>query len=429
MGNCTGLDAWVPEPAAAAENEPPARLASPGATGSGGEEVNVDNCGSSSTVRGTDNIGEKPQIYIEVDATAMVNIKAGTEYTLVPVDSDVVTEAAVNSIPAADMPPQQPLEWNGTTDDRMAEQQLNGNEREAVSKEQMQRDSYGLEQSVMNGFEPAAIAVTKSEVPDESSELDTDYDSGDKITYTPLMAVPQPQHEQQQPQQTAVSQPSHEAATAASHMQHNTGGYDEMPYRHPTSPMFVASSQHALQHQSPFLVHSRASWAPFSGTSHSQASTGAAGGASGGLGAGTSNGGPAGADSGLHAVLGGDDGPSNGDFGRGASGDAAASELMGVARVANMGQLQHMVGPLDSVPYYMPFNGRENHNEKERKRRTRIKNACQTLRSLVPGLSEKTDKATVFEFTVQYLVHLRRHIGSKQDKAISQEFMEKYSPY
>lgn len=66
-----------------------------------------------------------------------------------------------------------------------------------------------------------------------------------------------------------------------------------------------------------------------------------------------------------------------------------------------------------------------NHNEKERKRRTRIKNACQTLRSLVPGLSEKTDKATVFEFTVQYLLHLRRHLGSKHDK----EFMEKYSPY
>lgn len=389
----------------------------------------------------------------------MVNLKAGTQYTLVPVESDGVTAAAVNSIPAAEMPPQQPLEWDRTTDGRMHEGEQNGNPGEVASKEEIQRDSFGLEQSMMNGFGPATIAPTKTEEPDERSELDTDFESGDKMTYTPLMTVPQQPHEQQQ--QPPVTQPSHAAPTAASHMskkkrlakraatrstrcaraclqQHNGSGYDDMRYRHPTSPMYVAPSQHTMQHQPPFLVHSRATWAPYPGTSNAQAAymtlpqataAGAAGGASNGLGAGTSNGGPVGADGGLHAALGGDDGPSNGDFGRGAAGDAAGNDLMGVARVANMGQIQHMVGPLDNVPYYMPFNGRENHNEKERKRRTRIKNACQTLRSLVPGLSEKTDKATVFEFTVQYLLHLRRHLGSKHDKTISQEFMEKYSPY
>lgn len=36
--------------------------------------------------------------------------------------------------------------------------------------------------------------------------------------------------------------------------------------------------------------------------------------------------------------------------------------------------------------------GRETHNEKERKRRYRIKNACSLLKDLIPGLTEKTDK-------------------------------------
>ncbi|XP_022247349.1 transcription factor-like 5 protein [Limulus polyphemus] len=94
-------------------------------------------------------------------------------------------------------------------------------------------------------------------------------------------------------------------------------------------------------------------------------------------------------------------------------------------RLASTGQFQQIIGSLESVPLFLPLNGRENHNEKERKRRGRIKNACQGLRSLVPGLSEKTDKATVFEFTVQYLVHLKKHIGIQYDK----DFIEKYLQY
>lgn len=49
---------------------------------------------------------------------------------------------------------------------------------------------------------------------------------------------------------------------------------------------------------------------------------------------------------------------------------------------------------------------REMHNEIERRRRLRIKQCCDILRNLVPGLSDKTDKATVLEHTVKYVNHL-----------------------
>ncbi|XP_067129693.1 uncharacterized protein [Centruroides vittatus] len=86
--------------------------------------------------------------------------------------------------------------------------------------------------------------------------------------------------------------------------------------------------------------------------------------------------------------------------------------------------ISQVIRSLDNEQY-LSFSGRENHNEKERKRRNRIKNACQTLRNLVPGMSNKTDKATVFEFTVEYLIHLKKYVGSKYDK----DFLEKCSPY
>ncbi|KAL3225931.1 hypothetical protein MRX96_025402 [Rhipicephalus microplus] len=210
-----------------------------------------------------------------------------------------------------------------------------------------------------------------------------------------------------------------------SRQQHAPTGYEAaaLRYRPTTSPVYGGPPQHTLQHQTttPYLVNPRGSWTPFAGTTTTQATGPADAAASAAAGltgrAGSSSSAAASAESGLHASLGADEVTSAGEFSRGATGEASAGDMMsGVTRVANMGQLQHMVGPLDNVPYYMPFNGRENHNEKERKRRTRIKNACQTLRTLVPGLSDKTDKATVFEFTVQYLLHLRRHLGTKHDK-------------
>ena len=38
------------------------------------------------------------------------------------------------------------------------------------------------------------------------------------------------------------------------------------------------------------------------------------------------------------------------------------------------------------------------------------------MRQCIPGLGEKTDKATVFEFAAAYLLFLRRQIGSQFDK-------------
>lgn len=457
---------------------------------------------------------EKPQFYIEVDASSMVSLKAGTHYTLVPLDSD---QAAAAAIPTSGSIAQS-LAWGRTLDGRLPGDESAGNPR-AVSKEELTGESFGLDQGMMSSFDATSVAPGKAEEPD--TPLDAEFEeSEEKMTYTPLMTVSQ---QQQQQEQQAQAHEATAAAAAAAQMQHATGGFDgaAMRYRHPTSPLYVAPPQHALQHQTttPFLVHQRGSWAPYTATTAAQASmtmseccstgmaseirgspapvsrsrrlrgqrfeprsaanvqlswasqvrvrrpirsgymihgpslqgyapcphqitaylplpttshSGAAASAAASIAgdASSSSGGATAADSGLHTTLGADEVASAGDYGRSATGEASGSDIMsGVARVANMGQIQHMVGPLDNVPYYMPFNGRENHNEKERKRRTRIKNACQTLRSLVPGLSDKTDKATVFEFTVQYLLHLRRHLGTKQDKSISQEFMEKYSPY
>ncbi|KAH7982784.1 hypothetical protein HPB52_007112 [Rhipicephalus sanguineus] len=372
--------------------------------------------------------GEKSQFYIEVDADSMANLKAGTQYTLVPMDADQATAAAIPTSGIA-----QTLAWGRTLDGRLPGEEAAGNPR-VVSKEELTRDALGLDQGMMNTFD----ATGKTEVPDQP--LDAEFEgSENKMTYTPLMPVPLQQ--QQQQQQTQAHEAT-AAAAAAAQMQHATNGYDaaELRYRHPTSPMYSAPPQHTLPHQTTFLVPPRGSWTPFTGTTTAQAylplATGshscAAACAAAGLAGGpcSSSGAATAAGSGLHASLGADEVTSAGHFGRSATGEATGGDIMsGVTRVANMGQMQHMVGPLVNVPYYMPFHGRENHNEKERKRRARIKNACQTLRSLVPGLSEKTDKATVFEFTVQYLLHLRRHLGTKRDKSISQEFMEKYSPY
>ncbi|KAL5007268.1 hypothetical protein ScPMuIL_016074 [Solemya velum] len=68
---------------------------------------------------------------------------------------------------------------------------------------------------------------------------------------------------------------------------------------------------------------------------------------------------------------------------------------------------------------------REQHNLKERKRRARIKDACDLMRKLVPGMSDKTDKATVFEFAARYIHFLKSYTGNHHDK----DFLLKYSPY
>ncbi|KAL1439972.1 hypothetical protein MTO96_009797 [Rhipicephalus appendiculatus] len=391
------------------------------------ETAKAGACCSSASSSNPNAAGEKSQFYIEVDASSMVNLKAGTQYTLVPFDADQATAAAIPTSCIA-----QTLSWGRTLNGRLPGEEAAGNPRVA-SKEELTSNAFGLDQGMMNNFN----APGKTEEPD--SPLDADFGSSeDKMAYTPLMPLCLQQQQQQHQHQTQAHGAT-AAAAAAAQMQHATSGYDAaaLRYRHPTSPVYVAPPQHTLPHQTTFLMQPRGSWTPFNGNTTAQAyhplatagHSGAAASAAAGC-AGSSSGAATAAASGLHASLGADEVTSAGHFGRSATGEATGGDIMsGMAPVANMGQMQHMVGPMVNVPYYMPFQGRENHNEKERKRRARIKNACQTLRSLVPGLSEKTDKATVFEFTVQYLLHLRRHLGTKRDKSISQEFMEKYSPY
>ncbi|XP_064599846.1 uncharacterized protein LOC135466342 [Liolophura sinensis] len=80
-------------------------------------------------------------------------------------------------------------------------------------------------------------------------------------------------------------------------------------------------------------------------------------------------------------------------------------------------------------PYYSRQDdsdpSRQQHNHKERIRRARIRDACHLMRQLVPGMSDKTDKATVFEFAARYVHFLRTFVGDQYDK----DFLIKYSPY
>lgn len=72
--------------------------------------------------------------------------------------------------------------------------------------------------------------------------------------------------------------------------------------------------------------------------------------------------------------------------------------------------------------------GKEAHNAKERARRSRIKIACEQLRSILPGITLKTDKATVFEFAVQYITYLRSLVGQRHQR-VDMEFLKQCSPY
>lgn len=65
------------------------------------------------------------------------------------------------------------------------------------------------------------------------------------------------------------------------------------------------------------------------------------------------------------------------------------------------------------------------HNLNERKRRARITIACDFMRKLVPGLSDKTDKATVFEYAARYIHFLNAQVGKEYDA----NFLVKYCNY
>ena len=71
-------------------------------------------------------------------------------------------------------------------------------------------------------------------------------------------------------------------------------------------------------------------------------------------------------------------------------------------------------------PYQPSEESRSLHNHKERLRRSRMKCSCDALRALVPGLNDKTDKATVLEHTVAFLFHLSKCEGVKCEVSDSQ---------
>ncbi len=48
--------------------------------------------------------------------------------------------------------------------------------------------------------------------------------------------------------------------------------------------------------------------------------------------------------------------------------------------------------------------------------RARIKGACDQLRDVVPGMTGRTDKATVFEYAVEYIRYMKNVIGDKFDQ-------------
>ena len=56
---------------------------------------------------------------------------------------------------------------------------------------------------------------------------------------------------------------------------------------------------------------------------------------------------------------------------------------------------------------------RFSHNMKERDRRARMKVSCEIMRTLIPGVDPRTDKATVMEHAVNYLLHLRQCLDNK----------------
>ncbi|KAK8756534.1 hypothetical protein V5799_025108 [Amblyomma americanum] len=77
----------------------------------------------------------------------------------------------------------------------------------------------------------------------------------------------------------------------------------------------------------------------------------------------------------------------------------------------------------------VPEDRRARHNDVERKRRARIKSACDTLRTLVPSLDRSTDAATVFESTVLHIKHLQQGMSHEELLKTSKEFFETHCLY
>ena len=51
--------------------------------------------------------------------------------------------------------------------------------------------------------------------------------------------------------------------------------------------------------------------------------------------------------------------------------------------------------------------------------RARISDACEVMRKIIPGMPDKTDKATVFEFAVRYIQILKGFLANMHEKVSS----------
>ncbi|XP_070570823.1 uncharacterized protein [Ptychodera flava] len=68
----------------------------------------------------------------------------------------------------------------------------------------------------------------------------------------------------------------------------------------------------------------------------------------------------------------------------------------------------------------------DEHNAKERVRRARIKHSADVLKELIPGCTMKTDKASVFEQAVNYVIFMQGKVSPKMKGKVHQEFIAKY---
>ncbi|XP_055943156.1 uncharacterized protein LOC129972877 isoform X2 [Argiope bruennichi] len=66
-------------------------------------------------------------------------------------------------------------------------------------------------------------------------------------------------------------------------------------------------------------------------------------------------------------------------------------------------------------------------NSQDIYQRSRVSDACSALRKMIPGMSEKTDKATVFEQAARYLKFLRDKFGTQFDQAYCEKYFQERS--
>ncbi|XP_071038598.1 uncharacterized protein [Parasteatoda tepidariorum] len=88
------------------------------------------------------------------------------------------------------------------------------------------------------------------------------------------------------------------------------------------------------------------------------------------------------------------------------------SEEIGLDYKKKVFDIQWIPHIQSQIADFEQIDPREMHNEKERKRRLRIKTACHIMKNLLPGVYHKTDNATVFENAVHFISFMRESVMS-----------------